>query len=131
MKIDRNSEGVAPTQLFKTTDIKITQPNSPSTYMDWYLMYKTTTAAYSNATGGTNSSSNGLECYLLPQDSYAISQPGTSVAFTYDIVYSDRTVVDRQYYITGDAGGTITWSLSDDGESSSSGNLYYNGTKTS
>jgi hypothetical protein len=127
MKIDSNSEGVAPTQLFKTTDIKITQPNSPSTYMDWYLMYKTTAAAYSNATSGTDSSSNGLECYLLPQDSYVVSQPGTSVAFTYDIVYNDKTVEGRQYYITGDVGGTITWSLSDNGECG----LYYNGNNAS
>ena len=127
MKIDRNSEGVAPTQLFKATDIKITQPNSPSAYMDWYLMYKTAAAAYSNATGGTNSSSNGLECYLLPQDSYAISQPGTSVAFNYNIAYGDRTVVDRQYYLTGDVGGTIIWSLREYGE----GTVAYNGTSTS
>ena len=127
MKIDRNSEGVAPTQLFKTTDIKITQPNSPSTYMDWYLMYKTNNAAYSNATSGSDASSNGLNCYLLPQDSYALSQPGTSATFTYDIVYNDKTAVDRQYYLTGDAGGTITWSLSDGGE----GEVYYNGDFTS
>jgi hypothetical protein len=109
MKIDRNSEGVAPTQLFKTNDIKITQPNSPSTYMDWYLMYKTTAAAYSNATGGTNASSNGLNCYLLPDNSYMIKQTGTSQAFSLNL--NDYVTQNRHYFFTGDAGGKVTFSF--------------------
>ena len=109
MKIDRNSEGVAPTQLFKTTDIKITQPNSPSAYMDWYLLYKTNNDAVSNATNGSAAAQNGLGCYLLPDNSYTIKQAGTSQAFSLNL--NDYVTQNCHYFFTGDAGGKVTFSI--------------------
>jgi hypothetical protein len=74
--------------------------------MDWYLMYKTNNAA----TSGSDASSNGLNCYLLPDNSYSIKQTGTSAVFTINL--TDCGTQDRQFYFMGNSGGKVTFSCS-------------------
>lgn len=63
-QIDRTGEGISVPYYVKTDDTKIEEPNSTGT-PEWYLVYKTKTAAVSE--GGTDASSNGLDCYIYPK----------------------------------------------------------------
>ena len=77
--------------------------------MDWYLMYKTNNDACSNATSGTSAASNGLNCYLLPDNSYPLKQIGTATEFTLNL--NNYSVQNRHYFFMGEGGATINFSL--------------------
>jgi hypothetical protein len=130
-KVDKTSEGVIPAQFYKENDFTVKQPNAPSSAMDWYFMYKTDNTAYSNTTITTSTTSspstNGLSCYLLPDNSYTIKQTGTSSQFSLNL--NDYCVQDRHYFLTGDAGGRITFTVSstDSGDQCGTAKVNYNG----
>jgi hypothetical protein len=109
--IDKNSEGIAPAQMYKTSQSEFKQ--SGLAHKDWFLLYKTTDAALSNATGGSSSGSNGLSCFLVPELDTLVSQ-ATTTALTYPMY--DNMQTEKTYYVQGGSGSTITFYEGDYGD---------------
>ena len=109
--IDKNSEGIAPAQMYKTSQSEFKQ--SGLAHEDWFLLYKTTNAALSNATGGSSSGSNGLSCFLVPELDTLVSQ-ATTTALTYPMY--DNMQNEKTYYVQGGSDSTITFYEGDYGD---------------
>ena len=96
--IDRESENINPSELFRYSSFSITQPNTPSNLDQWYLCYQTQ-ADVSSMNGSTAAAQNPVRAYLCSDSSFVAKhvQSGTS-AHSFPINSNDMTI-DTQYFV--------------------------------